>query len=127
MSEKKYTPGPWEFVVYGLKAEMIEQQRAAGIEPTRVLTNEGQAVVMAREGDDRERVALVDCQSDYKRGKGHVAECAERDANAHLIAAAPDLLEVLEMALKQSNCPGENCAIDWHGLAQAVIAKAKGE
>lgn len=38
-----------------------------------------------------------------------------------------DLLEVLERALKHSNCPGENCAIDWHAQAQIVISKAKGE
>jgi len=48
-------------------------------------------------------------------------------ANADLIATAPEMLEVLEIALRHSNCPGENCAIDWHDLARVIIAKAKGE
>lgn len=51
----------------------------------------------------------------------------ETEPNAHLIAAAPELLQVLERALKESNCPGENCAIDWHAQAVIAIAKAKGE
>jgi hypothetical protein len=48
------------------------------------------------------------------------------EANACLIATAPELLEVLERALDHSNCPGDNCAIDWHAQARAAIAKAKG-
>src|SRR5215470_1452919 len=85
------TPGPWEFVLYGHTPEMLEKMRQVGMEPPRALTNEGQASVMGGLGDDRRLVALVECQAEYKRGQGHTAECAERDANARLIAIAPAL------------------------------------
>ena len=45
----------------------------------------------------------------------------DRDANAHLIAAAPELLEALEIAL---DCAGDAW---WAEKAEAAIAKAKGE
>lgn len=46
---------------------------------------------------------------------------AERDANAHLIAAAPELLAALEKAVERQGFTNEEL-ID----ARAVIAKAKG-
>ena len=129
MSESKHTKGPWEVALYGLEPEMIEKQRQLGIEPTRILTNDGQAPVMAGSGDDKERIALVDCQASYRRGQGYKAECAERDANARLIAAAPDLLESLEDAMRWVGS-----LTDWAGAGdpdvekwRAAIAKAKGE
>jgi len=85
------TSGPWEFVTYGVTTSQLEMMRRAGIEPARALTNEGQASIMGGLGDDRRLVARVECQADYKRGQGHTAKCAERDANARLIAAAPIL------------------------------------
>ncbi len=42
------------------------------------------------------------------------------EANARLIAAAPELLEALELAVK--NPDGQ-----WYDVAQAAITKAKGE
>ena len=131
MKEATHTKGPWEFAIYGLEPEMIEKQRQAGIEPIRTLTNEGQAPIMGGGDDDRRRVALVDCQADYKRGQGYKAECAERDANARLIAAAPDLLEVSERMLawceywvaQLKTDPDQDIIT----AMRAAIAKAKGE
>lgn len=62
--------------------------------------NDGATVVMGNfaDEDDRTRVALVDCKTPYKRGTGYMAQCAERDANARLIAAAPEMLEALKLA-----------------------------
>lgn len=57
-------------------------------------TNDGQRAVMAGKDYDRKRVALVDCQTERKRGKGYDVECKERDANTALIAAAPALLQL---------------------------------
>lgn len=87
-----HSPAPWTSRVYFQNDDEIHEARKLGIEPTRALTNEGARIVMAGET----RVALVDCQTKFKRGQGHVADCAERDANARLIAAAPDLLAAIK-------------------------------
>lgn len=52
---------------------------------------------------------------------------AECKANARLIAAAPELLEALEKALRESGCDGDLCMHDWHDDARAALAKARGE
>jgi len=69
------------------------------------------------------RVALVDCQSEYKRGQGWCAPCAIREANAALISAAPDLLAALKALL---DLHAANVAIYEHQVAIAAIAKAEG-
>src|SRR5262245_14586017 len=117
----EYTPGPWEFSLYGHTPEMLEKMRANGIEPVRMLTNEGQAVVGASIG----QVALVACHAEYKRGQGHKANCAERDANARLIAAAPELYETLEWLVSTydiNDVEERNLAI---AQARAVLAKVE--
>lgn len=52
----------------------------------------------------------------------------EKDANARLIAAAPELLEALEMLLVITNSRGESLGLDDGGpvldRARAAIAKA---
>lgn len=88
MSEERYTPGPWHPSEIGF------------------LTNDGQRPIMAGRVDDQERrrVALVDCQISYKRGQGYKTDCAEREANARLIAAAPALLEALTAMVEHFEC-----------------------
>lgn len=100
MSNTKHTPGPWEVAVYGMSPETVEKLRECGIEPTRILTNDGQVPIMAGAGEDKDRIALVDCQTVYKRGQGHKAECEVRDANARLIAAAPTMYDFIEAKAK---------------------------
>lgn len=92
MSELKHTKGNWFFrTVYGEPEHIAEAQRL-GIEPVQALSNDGQRYIMA--GDTR--IALVDCQTKFKRGQGHKQECAERDANARLICAAPEMYAALD-------------------------------
>ena len=67
---------------------------------------------------------------DYCIGTGQrideVATCSKRDA--HLIAAAPDLLESLELALEYMGYHnGEYDCQDKLDLINAAIAKAKGK
>lgn len=50
---------------------------------------------------------------------------ARDEANARLIAAAPDLLAAVEQVLIASEDGGGMDDIDWNGL-RAAIAKAKG-
>lgn len=114
-TRKQHTPGPWTSPIFHGAAQF-------GIKPVPALTNEGSRFVMSPAG----RIALVDCQTEFKRGKGHQADCAERDANARLIAAAPEMLAALQA-----------CACFWGSdslydspvakQARAAIAKARGE
>ena len=59
----------------------------------------------------------------YEEATEETQEDWERvmSANAHLIAAAPDLLEALQSVMKMMNSPGE-----WHQEVRAAIAKATG-
>lgn len=104
----KHTPGPYFFREYAQDAEDLEQMRGLGMKPTRMLTNEGQVALMAGEGDDVKRIALIDCQTRYKRGEGYKTECAERDANAALFAAATDLLDAAQK-LETAETAHANC------------------
>ena len=52
----------------------------------------------------------------------HLAE-----ANAHLIAAAPDLLAALETWVDVLCINGDDCPLEYHQKARAAIAKARGE
>jgi hypothetical protein len=104
MSEAKHTKGPWRFQEWMHSDEELAEIRkheAAGlpVHPVACVFNNGERVIMGPAG----RVALVDCQTPFKRGKGHETECAERDANARLIAAAPDLLAACQDALAAGN------------------------
>jgi hypothetical protein len=94
-----HTPGPWKLVEYHMAPADVELARKHGIDVPVAMTNDGQRYITADSASDRTRIALVDSMTDYKRGKGHEVQCAERDANARLIAAAPQLLEVADCAL----------------------------
>jgi hypothetical protein len=87
------------------------------------------------------KTACIDiCQSNSKEFRGQVAylqsaehiegiTMAECEANARLIAAAPDLLEALEMMLttreNERSLRGKESPL--HDRARAAIAKARGE
>jgi hypothetical protein len=76
------------------------------------------------------RIALVDCQTRFKRGQGWQTECDEREANAHLIAAAPELLEALREVMARFLDAREAAGLDRNSdaakRARAAIAKATG-
>lgn len=114
----KHTPGPWAIRFYATD-DSPEELARLGLKPVRLLDNAGGMAVSTENG----RIALVECQASYKRGQGHAAECAERDANARLIAAAPDLLTMIRIAASQLET-----GVDPLQVAQqcrAAIAKAE--
>lgn len=135
MSKGKHTPGPWSFKPFGGTDAEIAELQQMGLKPLRMIMNNGAVAVTHADG----RICEVDCQSPYKRGAGHLAECEERDANARLIAAAPEtaaerdrlkevnaeLLEALKAMLHVFGC---GTAIDCSTCdsARAAIAKAEG-
>jgi hypothetical protein len=89
--------------------------------------NDGAVPVLA----DDARVALVDCQTDFKRGQGWKAKCITRDANARLIAAAPDMLAALRAVLDHLHIAmqgpdfAETAILDAFDAAKEAIAKAE--
>lgn len=121
------TNGDWAPVIYTQGDDQIAKLRSVGMEPTRMLTNEGQVPIMATFGGDRVRVALVDCHAKFKRGEGWNKACAERDANAHMMAAAKDLAaaldDVLAIAPWRTKDGAEQPEVT---RARAAMAKAHG-
>jgi len=55
----------------------------------------------------------------------HCDSPEEMRANAHLIAAAPEILWTLEKLVERVG--GDEWFAEWAGMARAAIAKAKGE
>ena len=124
MSKGKHTPGPWRFKEYvEFPADVKEELERSGreIPRFRFLTNDGQAAITSDHADNA--IAYVQCQTKFKRGMGHKAECEMRDANARLIAAAPELLEAVKAGVEQH---GESCGCCSCHLARAAIARAEG-
>lgn len=112
MSKPKHTPGPWETRV-GFDDETVEvfapnPEIKPPFKPTEL------AVVRLPYGDDFDE------------------DERERDANARLIAAAPQMLEALEKLLKLGDFPyhgdEDGCVIcEVVTEARAAIAAATGE
>jgi len=82
--------------------------------------NDGSVIVMTGEGDDARPIAHALLTFDVKRGTAHKAVDPERDANARLIAAAPDLLAALKALVERDTDSPV------HMAAEAAIAKAEG-
>jgi hypothetical protein len=122
-----HSPGLWEFREYLFDDAQLADMRKHGIEPIRTLMNDGGAVVMSGPpgAPDRHRICVVDCQSDYKKGQGHVANCPTRDANARLIAASPKLKLALQNIMAFVDA-GKEIPGDIAHDAHAVLAEVEG-
>lgn len=94
-SKAAHTAGPFFWRKFFGEPEDNEFRASLGLPPVRALTNEGQIAIMAGEGEDVKRIALIECQTKYKRGEGSRSACAERDANANLFATSGLMLAVL--------------------------------
>jgi hypothetical protein len=112
MTGGKHTPGPWRIGQFGL-------------------TNDGESPILSDHADVL--ICAVTCQTPFKRGKGWRTECETREANARLIAAAPEMLEALESAescivtfVAVNGWPEPNGSRDILNEVQAAIARAKG-
>lgn len=95
----QHTPGPW---VVSLCGAFFTDVRA------------GDAAI-------GRRIAGTWVQNQPRTREGALRTARENEANAHLIAAAPDLLAVAEAVLWEDD--GLQCA----AALRAAIAKAKGE
>ncbi len=120
-----HTPGPWVFREFMQTDETIAEMRSLGMKtpPTQCLTNDGGRPIMGPNG----RLAVVDCLTEYKRGKGSETVCAERDANARLIVSAPELLAALAALIHEDGGSVAHSAEHPKCVsARAAIAKATG-
>lgn len=75
---------------------------------------------------------MISVDSDKRHITLHMIENGQDIANAHLIAAAPELFEALEYAVEQYGKPGgpwnvPNDPGGWLERARSALAKAKGE
>lgn len=125
----QHTPGPWQ--ANGLA---IAAKRSYNTEFYGRLRNFSNPIADVFGDPMQDEAELEDCVDGTGRLTGvsfRVPGCNEAQANARLIAAAPELLEALENAvisnfgrkgiLEPENLPG------WARLACRVIAKATGE
>ena len=105
MAEPKFTPGPWKAFF--------------GTENNRVLIGIG---------EEETGEGIADCGDRYWRGKFGLwrGNDEEAHANAHLIAAAPDLYAALEYF---ANCSTAERSKMYKPImrARAALAKARGE
>lgn len=69
MSKGTSTKLRWD--KYSTSDEDVAFMREHGMEPVRLLTNDGAVPIMGSVA----RIALVDRQSPFKRGQGYKAEC----------------------------------------------------
>ena len=120
-----HTPGPWEVVADH------PQNACLKIQP-----------VNRQYGGD-EVATIYGGQDDCRCVDGVWTEQPIRDANARLIAAAPELLAALEYLMEMTEPPERNCAChlsppcgwcteyagvaDAHDAAERAIAKARGQ
>lgn len=97
MSERKWTPGKWS--VYEVERETYWPGIDAG----------------------RTSIVVWGDQQENNGVQGDTLE--EAKANAHLIAAAPDLYEALDRLVRYINAPSTEAYLS----ARAALAKARGE
>jgi len=115
MSETKFTPGPWH-------SGCFVKNREGGCQCRSIL-----------HGGAAGSVAQISMHNGIDRATDGSNECpplAEAIANSHLIAAAPDMYEALEMLLANAAMYNRDSDEVWLSIkkqAESVLAKARGE
>lgn len=122
MSTSKHTPGPWELDIgeYGFRIRMGSAVPYTGVYKPQHLIEWDPGVYHA---------------PDYPETDAENRQYLEAEANAHLIAAAPEMYEALEALLYEHKpCGGELwhkgneiCECERCDGIRFVLAKARGE
>lgn len=125
----KFTPGPYKFPFYllGDDPALLAKAKKVGLEPERWTDNDGSVRVVK---EDEGPVAIVPLRrDDVKRGETYQAEDEERDANAFLFTASPDLYAALDQLARfcAMRLPEEDVKGEEMQAAAAALAKARGE
>lgn len=103
MSETKFSPGPWKAIRDPLHYGSL-------------------STVYAGSTDEK---AGIGAQMLVQIGGW--SDPTEQEANANLIAAAPELYEALEMCVKHLDADGNLWSKEDQAMAIAALAKARGE
>lgn len=77
--------------------------------------NDGAFAVIQKDGD--KHIGFVTFQGKAKRGQAWCTPDSEGEANAHLIAAAPDMYAALKELLRVDE--------DWHGAVNSEMSGAR--
>lgn len=108
----KFTPGPW----------------VAGVSSDGHVVSMGEAIQTPWSFASHLRwecAHLIDEDEDCEQGR---AQFQESSANAHLIAAAPELYAVAEAALYLADLGSDDpVLVEFRDKARAALAKARGE
>ena len=117
----KWSPGPWLFErqeIYEQSAKLTGKSLAEHEGFFR--DNDGAWAIVGP--DESGRVAVATFKGKAKRGAAWNAPDPEGQANARLIAAAPELYAALEKAVTGLEAAGFGCE-----YAKAALRKARGE
>lgn len=101
MNEPKFTPGPWH-VLYD---ELLDEYRC-------IIHNEKNFLIAIVS------LAVIRRGETYKE---------KQLANAHLIAAAPEMYQMLEMVLRDWELPDVDAQAKYAPKIERLLAKARGE
>lgn len=112
MIQNKHTPGPWNV-----------------IEGTRVFTDLGAESGDGLKADDNDGWMIADCRACWTSVDGEPTDLTFKTANANavLIAAAPDLLEALESIIASARAGNAAILDRLTKQAEDAIAKARGD
>lgn len=104
----KHTPGPWV---------------------KHTPSNATQTALIARELPNHRRSIVAVIPDHLQHGNAAVTDWFEMEANARLVAAAPELLEALRNLLAEGEFADYPNTRQWHAVqaARAAITKATGE
>lgn len=121
MSEAKHTPGDWEAWIGCAKYAITGPAAASSLVATKAMDVESYGFYVCLSSHSKECPGIA---------LGNTKEKAE--ANARLIAAAPELLEALILMVRTHDEPAETSLqemneLKWIEQARAAIAKATGE
>lgn len=125
MADANFTPGPWEVSQYGSFDTLIRVKGSDG---------NGRKVAATWVSEARTKRRATETMDEYylRSRKTHLDRARQNEANAHLIAAAPELYEALREARLALDglSKGEGVLTPIEKTirrSEAALAKARGE
>lgn len=122
MADAKFTPGPWEVSQYGSFETLIRVKSSDG---------NGKKVAATWVSEARTKRKATETIDEYysRSRKTHLDRARQNEANAHLIAAAPELYATLAQTAEYfSDADGlEEDEYIYRQNVRAALAKARGE